>query len=486
MHSPNDFLANKSAINKYIVPLMVLVHIVIFSICVTSKGFATQSFVHVFIGLLFSCVATVTTILYAKSNVPKFVAVFLVATCTVKLPLCLIIPEQTFLSLIPLEGTQLSQLISERYFFYSLGLLGFSAGAIFVSRFFWNLSDPAKRDMRISLPEKGFIAILMFYLSLQSMRAVLLLVMHIGAPSVVTRELFIPKLAGVLNILGTRGLLLVTSGLLAWALSRRSYSALAIAMTAAVTYAFVELAGGWRSGMYYYMLVGAWIFLAAEPSKLKNRLKPFAIGFVILALLLFIPVMDYRNRLRQGMTPGQAFQAVIALRQDADQGGIVDKFHRITRRFNGLDLYIVASYGSNDQAMGFMSLINGSASRFFTHGLLGVPEEAVSTSGMTYWGSMSIAIGDKWLWFGGLMLGAFTGGFPMITRHWFYSPTMRTLYEANITITLLHLTMGNGAFLLYSKELLISFFVCIMFRFLATTQQSSAYYVPTQAQYPNS
>jgi len=484
MYYQTQILPHSSAIQKYLMPLLVLVHVVVFSICITVKGFPSQSFVHLFMGVLFSFLAAGATLKFAKSNVPKFIAAFLVATCTVKLPLCLIVPKETFLRILPLEGPQLAQVTCERYFFFSLGFLGFALGAIFASRFFWNLSDPAKRDAQISMPEKGFWLLITLFLAIQSMRVVLLLFMHIGAPGVVTRELFIPRLAGVLNIIGSRGLLLVTSGLLAWALSRRSFFALGISMLAAITYAFVEIAGGWRSGMYYYILVGMWIFLAAEPSKLKSRLKPFAIGFVVLAILLFVPVIDYRNRLRQGMTPGQAIKSVIEMRQDADHGGFSENINRLTKRFNGLDLYVVASYESRNQTLGFMSLINGSASRFFTFGILGVPEGVISTYGMTYWGSMSIALGDQWLWFGGLLLGSFIGGFPMLARYWFYSPMMRTLYEANISITFLHLTMGNGALLLYSKELLLSFLVCLLFRHLATTQQSQGYYASNQAQYP--
>lgn len=484
MYPQYQIPTQQNAWKKYIVPLMIVVHIATFSVCVTSGGFPSQSFVHLIIGMLFSCTATVLTILYAKSNIPKFISMFLVATCTCKLPLCLLTPEQTFLPFTGLEGKQLAIVTVERFFYLSIGVMGFALGSIAASRVFWNLTDVQKREQHFSLPEKGFGLILILYLAIQSMRAFLLLVLQIGAPSVITRELFIPKLAGILNILGTRGLLLVTSGLLAWALSRKSYGALFVSILAALTYAFVEVAGGWRSGMFYYALCGSWVFLAAEPSKLKSRLKPFAIGFVVLAFVMFMPVMEYRNRLRQGMTPGQAIQAVLELRQD-DESTFLDRIHPIARRFNGLDLFVLASYGSRNVEMGFMSLITGSASQFFTYGLLQVPEEAVSTSGITYWGSMAIALGDRSLGFMGLLLGMFIGGFPMICRHWFYSPMMRTLFECNITITFLHLTMGNGAFLLYAKEVFILLIVAFVFRFLATTQGSPGYYSHSPSHYPS-
>ncbi len=482
MLPPNYYATQKSDYSKYLIPFMMLVHVIVFSLCVTSKGFPSQSFVHLIMGTLASCLAVCTTLLFSKSNVPKFIALFIVGTVLGKLPFCLIIPHETFLVHIPLQGKQLAQVVCERFFFLNLGFLGFAAGAVFASRLFWSITDPRKRDTTMSLPEKSFVLILLLYLGIQSMRAFLLLGMQIGAPSVVTREIFIPKLAGFLNILGSRGLLLVTTGLLAWALSRRSYFALAIAILAGLTYVFVEMAGGWRSGMFYYAICGTWIFLAAEPSKLKSRLKPLAIAFAIAGVFLFMPVLDYRNQLRMGKSPTQALQAVLKSTQ-VDSRSAEDTFYKISRRINGLDLYVVASYGARDHALGFISLLNGAASSFFTFGLLGVPEGAVTTYGMTYWGSMSIALGDQWLWLMGGLLGMFIGGFPLLCRHWFYSPTMRTLFEANISIILLHLTMGNGAFILYTKEIVIVFAVAIIFKFLATQQGSLGYYAPKNAQY---
>ena len=273
---------------------------------------------------------------------------------------------------------------------------------------------------------------------------------------------------------------------MAWALSRRSFIALIIASGAALVYAGVEMAGGWRSGLYYYALCGTWVFLASEPSKLKNRLKPFAVGFIAAAILLFVPVMDFRHNLNAGMTQSEAFMAVIEGRQ-GDERDLAEKFHKIVRRFNGIDLYMTASYGSEDHKLGFMSLFNGAASNFFTFGILGTPEEAVTTQGITLWGSISIALGDQWLAFAGLIAGAVVGGLPIFCRRWFHTPVMRSVYESTVTITLLSVFMGNGAFMLYSKELLIGFSVTMLFKFVAASQPAPPTYYPQgQMQYPQS
>lgn len=469
----------RARVNTYVVPLLIAAHVIAFSISATSGNFPAKSFAHVLLGMIFSCVAACTTLLYARSNVPKFIAAFVVATCTLKLPICLIVPETTFLEAIPLDGKLLAEVVCAKFFWFSVGFMGYALGAIFGSRFFWNMSDPAKRDSQLSMPEKGFVLLLILYCIVQVMRAFLLIKLKIGAPNVVSQELLIPKLSGILNIVGTRGLLILVSGLLAWSLARKSYLALFVSALAALTYAGVEMAGGWRSGLYYYGLCGSWVFLASEPSKLKNRLKPFAIGFVVLAFLMFVPVMDYRHNINRGMSQGEAVRAVLEGRQD-DERNLWDKIHKIIRRFNGIDLYIVASHGSQDAPMGAMSLLNGSASKFFTFGLLGTPDEAVTTQGITYWGAIAIAIGDQWLAPAGFVLGAVVGGLPIFCRRWFYSPIMRSVYECNVTIVLLAATMGNGAFPLYAKELLISFLMCMLYKLVVTTDRPHAIHTPQQ------
>lgn len=486
MQQPYYNQESKAGINAYLIPALMVAHLVAFTFSVTSDNFPSKSFAFVVLGVLFSCLASCITLLYSKSNVPKVIAFFIVATCTLKLPLCLIVPETTFLEVLPLKEKLLAEVVCAKFFWFSLGFLGFAFGAIIASRFFWNMSDPNKRDVRMALPERGFILLLILYATIQSMRAYLLLVEQIGAPNVAGRELLIPKLAGILNILGTRGLLIVTVGLMAWALSRRSFLALIIASCAALGYAGVEMAGGWRSGLYFYALCGSWVFLAAEPSKMKSRLKPFAIGFVTMSFLLFIPVMDFRHSLNAGMTQSEAFRAVLEGRQ-GDERDLAEKFHKIVRRFNGIDLYMTASYGSEDQKLGFMSLFNGAASNFFTFGILGTPEEAVTTQGITLWGSISIALGDQWLAFAGFVAGAVVGGLPILCRRWFHTPVMRSVYESTVTITLLGVLMGNGAFMLYSKELLIGFLVTMLFKFVAASQPAPpAYYPQGQMHYPQS
>ncbi|MEM8947294.1 MAG: hypothetical protein AAGD11_19125 [Planctomycetota bacterium] len=483
MHQPYYYAEQKSRANALFVPLLILAHILIFSFSVTASNFPTKSFAHVLLGIIFSCVAACATLMYSKSNVPKLIAWFLVATCTFKLPICLIAPETTFLAVVPLEGKLLAELVCSKFFWFSLGFLGYAVGAIAASRFLWNMADPRKRDVQMAMPEKGFFMLLVLYGCLQFMRGFLLIVLQIGAPNVEGREFLIPKLAGILNILGTRGLLVVVAALLAWALARKSFSALLLAGLAGLTYAGVEMAGGWRSGLYYYGLCGCWIFLASEPSKLKNRLKPIAVGFAIAALLLFIPVMDFRHHLRRGMTQGEAFKAVLEFKSD-DERNFGDKFHTIVRRFNGIDLYFAASYGSEDAPQGLMSLYNGAASQFFTFGILGTPEEAITMQGMTYWGGIAIALGDQWLWFMGVVLGVVIGGIPVLSRTLFYSPMMRTTFESVSTITLLHLAMGNVAFMLYFKELLTIVVVCFIVKLIVGGSRSSPQYYHAGVPYP--
>lgn len=489
MYDPNQILVGptsvKPPLQKYSTLLVLLGHVAVFFSCVTAKDFPSSSFVHLFMGLLFSSLACCATFLYTKSAVPKFIAAFIAATFTAKLPLCLISPEQTFLGTIPLENKQLSMLLLEKYFLFSLGFFAFAVGAVVASRFFWNMTDPERRDSKMQAVEKGFMLIVVVCLALQSMRAFLLLVLHVGAPSVVTREIFIPRLAGILNILGSQGLLIFVSGLLALALSRRSFFSLAMAAMAAITYIIVEMAGGWRSGLYYYCVCGSWIFFASQPSEIKNRLKPFAIGFAVFAVVLFVPVMDYRHRINQGMSPAQAVRSVMEGGQH-DTGGFSVALYKVAKRFNGLDLFAVASHGAEGHTMGVRSLFNGSASQFFKYGILGIPKEAVTTFGITFWGVVSIAIGDRLLWLAGLIFGLFVGGLPLLCRRWFYAPTMRTVYECNLSIAMLSLAMGNGAFFLYSKELLISFLMCLLFRAIITGSPNRQTHYTHPAYAPNS
>ena len=196
-----------SALNQFIIPGIIAAHLIAFSVSVTADNFPAKSFAFVLLGIVFSCVASCATFIYSKSNVPKVVSVFLVATCTLKLPLCLIVPETTFLEVLPLKDKLLGEVVCAKFFWFTSVFLGFSFGAIAASKFFWNMSDPRKRDVQFAMPERGFLLLLILYATIQCMRAYLLLVEKIGAPNVAGREFLIPKLAGILNILGTRGLL---------------------------------------------------------------------------------------------------------------------------------------------------------------------------------------------------------------------------------------------------------------------------------------
>ena len=479
MHQHPAFTQQSPALGRLVVPGIIIAHLFAFSASVTAANFPTKSFALVLLGIMFSCVASCATFIYSKSNVPKVVSVFLVATCTLKLPLCLTVPETTFLEVLPLKDKLLSEVVCAKFFWFSLGFLGFSVGAIAASRFFWNMLDPRKRDMHLDLPERGFVTLLFAYGTIQCMRAYLLLVLQIGAPNIEGREFLVPKLAGILNILGTRGLFVLVTALLAWALARRSILALLFAVLAGMGYAGVEMAGGWRSGLYYYVLCGLWVYFSAEPSKLKDRLKPFALGLVVLAVVLFVPIMDYRNNLNRGMSQTEAVRAVLEGTNDNERD-LSDKFYKIVRRFNGLDLYVVASHGSEGMKLGAMSLFNGRASQLFTFGILGTPEGAVTTSGMTIWGSIAIAFGDAWEWLGGLLVGVLVGGLPVFCRRWFHSSLMRTTFECSVTITILAIVMGNGALGLYSKQLVGTYLVCLFVKFLTSTESFPAFQVQRQ------
>jgi len=146
MYDPNQILVGpisvKSPLRQHTVLLVSLFHVAVFSFCVTARDFSASSFVHLLMGLLFSSLACCVIFLHTKSAVPKFVAAFIAATFTAKLPLCLISAEQTFLNAIPLKGKLLSALVCEKYFLFSLGFFAFAVGSVVASRFFWNMTDP--------------------------------------------------------------------------------------------------------------------------------------------------------------------------------------------------------------------------------------------------------------------------------------------------------------------------------------------------------
>ncbi len=429
-----------------------------------------------FIGVASSCLATALVFIFSKSPVLKSIAFFLAANYTGKLVYIINFPENTYLEVLGKEGAELSVIVYDKYLLVAVAFIPFAIASLFVEKIFGVFFRQRSENL-VATKVSGFVAVAIVCYALLTLRAFLLHYMKIGAPGVVAAQLGIPYLTGILIFLASKVALLFVSGLVALALSKRSYGALAFALFTAALYVVIDVAGGWRGPLFRMPFCVMWLYIAIDSSKFKTRLRPLLLTMILLPPLIFVPVLQYRHMLRKGLEPMEAARQAFAL-ENVNADDFIADIGKILNRIIGLDMYVIASHATEDRPLGIGRVLDPSIGNYFTNEIMGVPEEAVTAYSSSYWGFWAMIVGDTWLWTGGLMLGIAVS----LLSEFFVNRSkvtfVRTVIGCNVTVYFINFLMANGAILLYAKEALMLLCACLVFSwFCRRTEQFDVSYV---------
>jgi len=444
--------------------LIILLHVVAFVVCVTSGKNPSTSFVYLALGVGLSCFATLLVFRHSRVPVIQCLAIFLAVNYTGKLGYLIRYPEFTYLPILGKEGPELSAIVYEQYFSFGLAFLAFSIAALVTWRIisvFFQVPDRQIVQSKVS----GFVLLAIASCSLLTLRFVLLHVFKIGLPSVISAQFSIPYVTGILNFLATKGTLLFISGFVAVALHKRSPAAVLFALFTAALYVLNDAAVGWRGPLFHMPFCIAWFVLSMEESRLKSKLKPMLFATLIVLPILFIPIMQYRNMINRGMAPLAAAQASLSFNEINAEDFIAD-IGKIANRIIGLDMYVIASYATQEEPLGIARVFDLSVGSFFTHEVMRVPKESVTAYASSFWGFWAMLVGDKWLWTGGVALGIAVSCLSALFLCRIQSPYVKTVVGCNLTILFIFFTMANGAIVLYAKETLMLFLGCVVFNWI--------------------
>lgn len=448
---------------KWAIWIVILMHIAVYFSCLTAPLFSSGGTSNLILGLCISCFASCLAFWASSSRILHLVVTWLAGTFTLKLPLCLYLPDDTFLNMLNIEEPMMGPLISAKYVTYTMGLLALVFTSMLLPVIF-----PRRQQNVMAQPYRAtdnvFVIAVFACACAIAFRYFVFFVLDIGRPGVVPRQLLFPGLTGVIRLLNTTGTLVVISGTLALALTRRSMGAFLLATFFALVYLAMDLAIGYRRMLFLLLICYVWFFLFLNDRKLQTRLRPFIPLAAAAVLMLFGPVMSMRHNMLHGMSASEAVKQLVKVETYTSQD-YAKTMIKLSQRLNGFDLYIVATEAFKDEPLGMIYLINNRFAGRFAYEVMGVPEDVVIGMGSTIWGFWGAVLGERWVWLCGVMIA-----FVIYFAEWACSlvsrfPAAVVVFEYNVSLWVLRLIMSSGTLVLSAKDaLIISTMLFIFYR----------------------
>ena len=386
------------AYRKWAIWISILIHLAVLGMCLGARELGSNGTVDFLMGLGLTCLSSCLAFYVSNSRVLHFLSSFLVATFTLKVPLCLFMPMDTYLEVLKIDSSALGPLTAEAYAKFSVGFLVLVLTSIALPYIFpWQEKKQLVQGQLIPAPSNVFTIVGIACIGVIGLHFTNIYVLQIGGLGETPREILFPGFTGLLKFTSTTGAIALLSSFLALALTRRKFSSFAIAMGMFMAYLALDLSIGKKRVMFVIALSLTWLIVFLEDRRLQSRLKPLVPLFLGGALLLYGPVMTLRHSLIKGKIEhtdvfSELFSSDVYSAQTF--GKVVNK---IVNRFNGLDLLAVTCIEFEGEPLGPSYLLSGEFSLIFAYQVMGVPEDVVIGMGSTLWGFFYSVLGNNWL-----------------------------------------------------------------------------------------
>lgn len=321
-----------------------------------------------------------------------------------------------------------------------------------------------KSSLTISFDKWRWVAIFAF--ATLFLKFYLQVKFDIAKPGVKPMEIPIPFVNGILAFVVGFFLVSLCNVSLFHAMKSKAKSELYLAFFLILGLVISDIWVGYKQAIVFQLVVMAYYFSyfkGGYSKKANFKIVSFGILGLVLGLLLYKYINDYRYALLRGEDVSSAIQSALAFEGgDKKEGAALGFFNRI----NGVDNFYAAVHVSQYQSFPLSAMFDETLGDIFNR-VLYEGEEANTQFGLTQFGAL-YAVGGFFAlvlgsWFLGLFL-QFIGKFIVYIA--FRSSTWAYAIAPCLALWMVHVLFAGGVLILYFKELALSTtFLFFIYRF---------------------